>query len=1185
MPSLPPAPPRFASAPPAQAAAVWTRSLWGLASPRADLLATLATVALLAASRFALLPSGPWDWDETLFARGILEFDLPGHYPHPPGFPLWMLLGWLAHFFVSEPLVGLQLLSAAASCLTLWPLAALGRRVAPPPVAAAAALLLLFAPGVWLHAGRGFSSTPAAFFAFWAAALALYPADRRPITAFTCLVTAAFLIRPILLPSLGLLWLAGIWTVTPRRRLLPGLGAAAAAVLLSIAGMVVAQGSWSEFARSFLVHGRRHTRNLLGNTGGFAELGIVKGLGGTILAGVFAAVALVGLVVWLRRVGRRSTLAWAGVFAVGIGQLIWLQNRTFSRYAVPHQMAAAPLLAGAAALLPTTLGTGLLLASATSLAATSFPAVAEQHTRLMPGWQALRFAADLAGREGHDLLVEPGLFPFASYLAHAERAAGREWSFRTLLAPSSPDASGLPQGRYLLVTDLPANYLAAPWQRHWRWHEVGARLRPLTSGRFLNAAVIEGAMVPIRGFWPAESSRGEAFIWGEPLAELLLPPLALERPLGLELLPARGDAPLTVRLNGFDIAHLPGNAPRLTLPINPAMISPTAVNRLQLVRERGYPPGGGDSRPLAVRLFGFTQPIDDETFIAIERLAALLAESDPQRHPSFAAAGLYRPEQFTRGRGAWTQPQATMDLPLAAGVLTLTVWAPRPGPVDLVVDIGGTTTIGPLVIGREPQDVSLILPEKTEEQPTTRISLRSRPYAPAAEGSPDSRTLGVVVGRVQFTPTTRSGRPWIAVPDRHGATLPWASLATPPAQPQAAVGWQRAETGEREYFVGGDGAIMPLPVARAGDRFVLEVSTPPTTDPALVELDGRAAAVLLPGLARLVVELPANPQREDVPSLLTVRHARPGGGELAVHLHSLTVRRSDERWEGPVAHHAHRARLGVQLTSAAASSTPLLATGLHHVEPFPAGTGAWTFPRAELTLPSAGGLLRLTLAAPRPTPPQLELSLDGRPLAGPLTLSSQPQDLFVALPSGQPEGKPTLRLGLRSVPFVPASGGGSDSRQLGVVLLGGEQQAPADSAISRWVLAPPRRGAKWTVTAFPRGAYPQERFGEDEGCWTVPRALLIVPPGHGVLTLTAWAARPLPSQLEIWRDGNRLVGPLDLPNHPTTIDVPLQPVPAAGREAVLELRSAPYSPSRHHGSSDDRELGVILSHLAFRPGD
>ncbi|MCJ7442646.1 MAG: hypothetical protein MUO25_13870, partial [Thermoanaerobaculaceae bacterium] len=97
-------------------ARVWTWRLWGLADARLEAAATLATLALLLVSRFALLPSGPWEWDETLFARGLLKFDLPAHFPHPPGFPLWMALGWVMLRLVGDPLRGFQLLSAAASC-------------------------------------------------------------------------------------------------------------------------------------------------------------------------------------------------------------------------------------------------------------------------------------------------------------------------------------------------------------------------------------------------------------------------------------------------------------------------------------------------------------------------------------------------------------------------------------------------------------------------------------------------------------------------------------------------------------------------------------------------------------------------------------------------------------------------------------------------------------------------------------------------------------------------------------------------------------------------------------------------------------------------------------------------------------------------------------------------------------
>ena len=87
----------------------------------------------------------------------------------------------------------------------------------PPAIVATAALAVLATPAVWLHAARGLSDTPAAFFALWAAAFAVWALAGRRTTAFTLLLMAAFLTRPILLLPLGLRLLAGAVTVRPRR--------------------------------------------------------------------------------------------------------------------------------------------------------------------------------------------------------------------------------------------------------------------------------------------------------------------------------------------------------------------------------------------------------------------------------------------------------------------------------------------------------------------------------------------------------------------------------------------------------------------------------------------------------------------------------------------------------------------------------------------------------------------------------------------------------------------------------------------------------------------------------------------------------------------------------------------------------------------------------------------------------
>ena len=84
--------------------------LWGLDNRRLDVVLTLVAISFLVASRFALLASGPWEWDETIFARGMLHFELAAHFPHPPGFP-----GWLAYIVTFAEIGGGALLLAGVA--------------------------------------------------------------------------------------------------------------------------------------------------------------------------------------------------------------------------------------------------------------------------------------------------------------------------------------------------------------------------------------------------------------------------------------------------------------------------------------------------------------------------------------------------------------------------------------------------------------------------------------------------------------------------------------------------------------------------------------------------------------------------------------------------------------------------------------------------------------------------------------------------------------------------------------------------------------------------------------------------------------------------------------------------------------------------------------------------------------
>lgn len=757
-------------------APIWTLRLWGLADPRLDLAASVVTVVALLATRFALLASGPWEWDETLFARGILHFDIRAHFPHPPGFPLWLALGWLIRPFVSDPLRGLQILSAALSVLTLWPLAAVSRRVAPPVVATTTALAFLMLPGVWMHAPRGFSETPAAFFALWAVAMAVDGLEGRRATAFSALVVASFLIRPILMPSLGLLWLAGALAVRPRRRLLPGIAIGAGAMLVATVSMVLIQGSWESFVAAFADHASRHARGLAENAATFPGLGLVTGMGGVWVATTAFVLAALGLVVWARLRGRRLAAAWAAAWLVGAAQLIWLQDRTYPRYAVPFQLAAAPLVAAAAAAAaPASAAAWGLAALGVYSAARAYPVVAEQHATEMPAWAALRFASLVAEREGYDIVVEPGLAPFTSYLQELDRSHGRPWKAIAHLAPTPTILKTLPKGRYLVVTDKPQRYLPALEGRTWVFSGESQELDALSQGRFERAVVIENAPLPVAGWQGAGRDEKQVpYAWGGTQARLLLPPLPAGASLAMEVEPTRGPASLELQVNGISSVVISGSLGRRTVWLGPGVLVAGRTNELAFSRVEGYPVGGGGKvqalRLSGLRINGGTHGWSGAVLTTEERwrLGIEIEGHGDIPSPAFDLVGTYPAETLAGGPATWTAPSARLHAPASAGVLRLVAWAPRATPAQLEVWLNGKPFAGPLVMAAKPSPLDLYIGEEAAGA-RLDVELRSAAFTPERPAPAESGPLGVALGDVDFAPVPgRPGQAWSGALDAHG---------------------------------------------------------------------------------------------------------------------------------------------------------------------------------------------------------------------------------------------------------------------------------------------------------------------------------------------------------------------------------------------------------------------------------
>ena len=615
---------------------------------------TGAVAALLVATRFGLLACGPWEWDETLFARGLLHFELAAHFPHPPGFPGWLAIGHLLLPFVGEPLRALQLASAALSVIALWPLAALGRRVAAPPVAVAAAALLLVTPGPWLYSVRGFSSTPAATFALAAAAVAVGGLDGRRATLFTVLVAAAFLIRPILLPGLAVLWLAvaaggssaaDAWL---RAASLPGWQWCC----FRCVAMAQAEGGWRGLRRPFFAHTEKHFSRLVQHTGGWENVGLVKGLGGgAATLALVAAAALSG-----SSSGRAGSVAavrcvWLLVLAVIVVQLLAHPEPELRplRRAGPSGAGTADRLGGGGAAAGARVDGadhGSRLDRCVELPAGG-GAASEPAAGMAERWRSPRGSP--MDRQ-MAVVVEPELYPFASYQWHLlERDGSTAAAARAV--PVGPGTVGrcrsfLPRG------DCPPAPLRplARGRRAGVERRVGcARSRSRSSASSRRGSSTRRRCRSVSGGRWRPTRSGVIPVGRRELRALAAAAPGRHRGRGR----ATGLHPVRRRCrcswNGEPIRGRRVRATGCSPPWGRTGSAPAGRTCSSFRRAEGYPPGPTDPRPLAVQLLDLA----GLGAWSCPGRCALAAAEDLHRH-GVRLDGSYPPESFgAAGEGVW----------------------------------------------------------------------------------------------------------------------------------------------------------------------------------------------------------------------------------------------------------------------------------------------------------------------------------------------------------------------------------------------------------------------------------------------------------------------------------------------------------------------------------------------------
>ena len=111
---------------------------------------------LCGATRFIAVPASLWEWDDMLFAHALHRYDLIGHSPHPPGFPVLVVMMRLAYRAFQDEHRALTSVAFIFATLLAPALFFFYREVFQDRrIAVAGALLGSFAPNIWVHGGAG----------------------------------------------------------------------------------------------------------------------------------------------------------------------------------------------------------------------------------------------------------------------------------------------------------------------------------------------------------------------------------------------------------------------------------------------------------------------------------------------------------------------------------------------------------------------------------------------------------------------------------------------------------------------------------------------------------------------------------------------------------------------------------------------------------------------------------------------------------------------------------------------------------------------------------------------------------------------------------------------------------------------------------------------------------------------
>src|SRR5437660_3380816 len=124
----------------------------------------IVTVALVfLAVHLPYFPKSLEDLDSVNFALGVRRFDVAAHQPHPPGYPLYVLIAKGLRAITGSELTALSVLSVLAGSLGVLAIGSLARRLMHRETTEwpiAATVVAISSPLYWFTAARPLSDVP-----------------------------------------------------------------------------------------------------------------------------------------------------------------------------------------------------------------------------------------------------------------------------------------------------------------------------------------------------------------------------------------------------------------------------------------------------------------------------------------------------------------------------------------------------------------------------------------------------------------------------------------------------------------------------------------------------------------------------------------------------------------------------------------------------------------------------------------------------------------------------------------------------------------------------------------------------------------------------------------------------------------------------------------------------------------